>query len=446
MKNSFPTKRYPRMWLERLRHNLGGCPALMSVRLGTKKRARRATLCTNDANLRKNNIAVLQGTSSQRYGRSVFDCGGVRSIDFDGNEEAGIDGNEIAKMFFKVNPHMAWSFRTIGARGPNVWFITHGECPTKTKLYNASGVAVADFQSGPGYQILQGRHPSGVPYRIQVDTPAFEIDVTSLMWIDGRRLVDHIKYHKEGGVPFRREKTQELPETVLAPEEHSRPQIKGKAPDVALKLVAKYLPTAPHQTDANHWALSGDLLAQGIKLSVVEALAVGRHYYDLSDPNYLNGQSREAYAREFQHRHSLRKFAPSTGDGTLTKALERTASEKPPHDVLEAFPEDKRIHVVATLCRELARESANKRFFLGHRTITKLTKCSLAKATATLRDLEAIGLIVKIKTGNIRSEMLRGKIRAGGRASEFLYLGAIEPLRQLRACAQTKRSSKPILR
>ncbi len=49
----------------------------------------------------------------------------------------------------------------------------------------------------------------------------------------------------------------------------------------------------------------------------------------------------------------------------------------------------------------------------------------MAKATATLRDLEAIGLIVKIKTGNIRSEMLRGKIRAGGRASEFLYLGAI---------------------
>jgi len=63
-----------------------------------------------------------------------------------------------------------------------------------------------------------------------------------------------------------------------------------------------------------------------------------------------------------------------------------------------------------------------------------------------LRDLEAIGLIVKIKTGNIRSEMLRGKIRAGGRASEFLYLGAIEPLRQLKAFAQTKRGAKPILR
>ena len=62
------------------------------------------------------------------------------------------------------------------------------------------------ISSGPGYQILQGRHPSGVPYRIQVDAPAFEIDVTSLMWIDGRRLVDHIKYHKEGGTPFRRER------------------------------------------------------------------------------------------------------------------------------------------------------------------------------------------------------------------------------------------------
>ncbi len=163
MKNSFPTKRYPRMWLERLRHNLGGCPALMSVRLGTKKRARRATLCTNDANLRKNNIAVLQGTSSQRYGRSVFDCGGVRSIDFDGNEEAGIDGNEIAKMFFNVNPHMAWSFRTIGARGQ-----TSGSLPManarRKPSYTMQMCRRCRFQSGPGYQILQGRHQ--VAFRI----------------------------------------------------------------------------------------------------------------------------------------------------------------------------------------------------------------------------------------------------------------------------------------
>ena len=153
---------------------------------------------------------------------------------------------------------------------------------------------------------IEGRHPSGVPYRIQVDAPALEIDVTSLMWIDGRRLFDHIKYYKEDGKPCCREKTKKSPETLLAPEKRDRPQIKGKAPDATLKLVAKYLPTAPHQTDANHWALSGDLLAQGIKLSVVEALAVGRHYYDLSEPNYRNGQPREAYAREFQHRHSLR--------------------------------------------------------------------------------------------------------------------------------------------
>ena len=98
----------------------------------------------------------------------VFDCGGVRSLDFDGNEETGIDGNEIAKMFLDSNPQMAQSFRTIGARGPNVWFITHGPCPSKTWLFDANGIKVADFQAGPGYQIVQGRHPSGVPYRVLV--------------------------------------------------------------------------------------------------------------------------------------------------------------------------------------------------------------------------------------------------------------------------------------
>ncbi|MEC7201622.1 MAG: hypothetical protein VXW84_13355, partial [Verrucomicrobiota bacterium] len=147
----------------------------MSVRLGKKGRGRREELCTNDAYLRKCNIAVLQGTSSQKYGRSVFDCGGVRSLVFYGYEETRSEGKEKAQM--------AQSFRTIGARGPNVWFITHGPCPSKTWLFDANGVKVADFQAGPGYQIVQGRHPSGVPYRVLVDAPALEIDVSSLIWI-----------------------------------------------------------------------------------------------------------------------------------------------------------------------------------------------------------------------------------------------------------------------
>ena len=400
----------------------------MSVRLGKKGRGRREELCTNDAYLRKCNVAVLQGTSSQKYGRSVFDCGGVRSLDFDGNEETGIDGNEIAKMFLDSNPQMAQSFRTIGARGPNVWFITHGPCPSKTWLFDANGIKVADFQAGPGYQIVQGRHPSGVPYRVLVDAPALEIDVSSLIWIDGQRLVDHIRYHKEGKPRFRRDEPQEASETLIAPIEYQSTETRGNAPEAALELVAKYLPTAPHQTDANHWALSGELLAQSIELSAAAALAIGRHYFDLSNPQFLNGQSREAYAREFQHRHSLRKFAPGTGDGTLTKALIRTTSETPPSLVLEAFPYDKHLHLVGTLCRELARASANKRFFLGRRTVEELVDCSGNKAKALLRDLEAIGLIVKTRNGGIRSVMVAGKIRPDRRASEFLYLHTIEPL------------------
>ena len=193
-------------------------------------------------------------------------------------------------------------------------------------------------------------------------------------------------------------------------------------------MVAKYLPTAPHQTDANHWALSGELLAQSIELPAAAALAIGRHYFDLSNPQFLNGQSRETYAREFQHRHSLRKFAPGTGDGTFTKALIRTTSETPPSLVLEAFPYDKHLHLVGTLCRELARASANKRFFLGRRTVEELVDCSGNKAKALLRDLEAIGLIVKTRNGGIRSVMVAGKIRPDRRASEFLYLHTIEPL------------------
>ena len=69
-----------------------------------------------------------------------------------------------------------------------------------------------------------------------------------------------------------------------------------------------------------------------------------------------------------------------------------------------------------------------KRFFLGRRTVEELVDCSGNKAKALLRDLEAIGLIVKTRNGGIRSVMVAGKIRPDRRASEFLYLPTIEPL------------------
>jgi len=102
--------------------------------------------------------------------------------------------------------------------------------------------------------------------------------------------------------------------------------------------------------------------------------------------------------------------------------------EAPPSLVLEAFPDDLEMGKVGTLCRELARASANKRFFLSLRTIGELVDCSSNKATAILRYLEAIGLIVKTRNGDYGSRMVAGKILRPLRASEFLYLADIEPL------------------
>ena len=115
----------------------------MSVRLGTKGRGRREELCTNDAYL--HNVIVGAQGISQKYGRSVFDCGGG-PLDFDGNEETFIDGNEIA-MFLDSNPQMAQSFRTIW---PGVKM--SGLSPTahvRAKLgYSSNGINSEYFQSG----------------------------------------------------------------------------------------------------------------------------------------------------------------------------------------------------------------------------------------------------------------------------------------------------------
>ena len=369
----------------------------MALRYGTKKRTQAWAECRNDERLKKGNVAVIQGDTYEHPTRGTrIDCYGVCSIDFDGNAEKGISGETIAKRFFELNPQFKWSFRTGGARGFNVWFRITGKCPRSFILKDEEGNPFGEFRATGNYTVAQGKHPSGVHYRTIVDLPAITItDFSTVKWVDGEPLC------KKG--------TQEYSKTYKRREE-----LGGRLHLVA-PLVCENLPSAPHQTDKLHWNLIGEILGAGYQLTLPERLDIGRSWFDLSDKNYLREEiDRDGYAKEFANRFQKRKYAKGGGSEAFENALDRAHQFDPPSVAVKCFPHSSRIQLIASLCRELARDSANNRFFLSVRKICEVIQSGTPKlGSQVLKDLETIGLIACV---NRPQKGVR-------KAKEYLYLG-----------------------
>lgn len=383
--------------MARLRSNLGGHPALMALRYGSKARTQAWAECRSDERLAKSNIAVIQGGVYQHPTRGTkIDCGGVCSIDLDGNEEHGITAESVAEQLFELNPHLGWSFRTAGKRGFNVWVRIGSNIPNGFNLYTADGTKVGEFRATGNYTVAAGKHPDGPMYRTIIDLPAHEIpSLSALKWIDGR--------------PFCKKGTQVLHIDV---KKDLRP-LNG-AIELVQPLVHEHLPKAPHQTCKLHFALAGAILGAGYRLNRGECLEVGRNWFDLADPKHLRiKNSREHYAKEFADRYAKRKYPKGVGSELFDNAVERAHQLDPPQVSADSFPHDTRRQLIASLCRELARDSENKRFFLSVRNIQTLLESGTPKlGSAILKDLEAIGVIACV------DRPPRGTRKANG----FLYL------------------------
>lgn len=105
---------------------------------------------------------------------------------------------------------------------------------------------------------------------------------------------------------------------------------------------------------------------------------------------------------------------PATlGSVAFDKAVERANQLDAPQVTTDCFPHDPRVQFIGCLCRELARDSANKRFFLSVRKIQELLEGGTPKlGTRILKDLEAIGLIACVSPSSLKHR----------RAKQFIYL------------------------
>lgn len=386
-----------RLHLDRLRSNLGGQPALMPLTYGSKKRKKHWAECRSDERLKTKNVAVIQGGTYEHPTRGTrIDCRGVCSFDFDGNTENGISAEEVAEQFFLLNPPFRWSFRTGADRGFNVWCRVRDDIPRGFNLSDQNGNKVGEFRATGNYTVAQGKHPSGLQYRTIVDLPAITItDLSTVKWVNGE--------------PFSKKGTQEY--TLMYKEKEC---LAGRL-HLITPLIASHLPSAPHQTNQHHWNLIGEILGAGYLLTLPEIMEIGRSWFDLADKKHLRTEiDREGYAKEFADRFSKRKYPKGGGSEAFDQALQRANEYDSPSVSAQCFPHDPRIQLIASLCRELARDSASNRFFLSVRKICEVIQSGTPKlGSQVLKDLETIGLIACV---NRPQKGVR-------KAKEYLYLG-----------------------
>ena len=188
----------------RLRALLGQDVVLLPIEPGKKSPAIKSWQTTriekmSDAaylgRLRKGSIGVLLGEPSN----------GLCSID--------IDHDEDVETFVGLNPKLAKTLQSRGARGRNFWIRVEGNYPDLTSVTFEGEMDEAgkpkkwgEWRSTGGQTVIHGKHPSGCEYQILNESPPVEIAFGSIAWPAGLNLAWDFGLYQElvrkQGQPF----------------------------------------------------------------------------------------------------------------------------------------------------------------------------------------------------------------------------------------------------
>ena len=168
--------------VERIRALFGDGVVLLSVAKRKKNPAlhgwEKLTLAAMDnprylETLETGNIGVLLGEAS----------GGLCALDFDRQEDAD--------TFLALNPALAGSFRSCGARGCQVWIRAQGVYPAsgdaKMDDGTTKGLKVCEWRANGRQSIVWGTHPDGMEYRWLVDAEPLPFHFQRIVWPPGWR-------------------------------------------------------------------------------------------------------------------------------------------------------------------------------------------------------------------------------------------------------------------
>lgn len=101
---------------------------------------------------------------------------GLCAIDF--------DTDTYIEAFLQLNPHLAGTLQTFGARGRVFWVRFTGDYPRSTTAFKTvDGEAIGEFRSNGSQSIIWGIHPvTREAYRYVVKAPPVTVEFSSIKW------------------------------------------------------------------------------------------------------------------------------------------------------------------------------------------------------------------------------------------------------------------------
>lgn len=405
---SNPVNNEPRPSVNDLRTLLGADVVMVPVPSGTKRPVMKGwteltlSAMSDPAHLRKlehGNVGVLMGQPSA--GLCSIDC----------------DSEDFLQAVLQVNCCLENSLVTCGQRGGNIWIRCQGQYPDRVAhLKDTRGNQLGEFRSTGGQTIVCGIHPSGQPYRMVHRAPPVRTRYSQIRWPPG--VIPPIL--ASGCLQRETERFTERTEPTERAEEVENFEVffaRWRREKEA--LLKTCIPCDVHQNHAQLFRF-----ARLIKGTEGE---YGRRFRDEELQRFFDvwiGHSkrflrprhyREDYLIEFLD--GLDRVKNCLEENPLVKAWQRTKTAEVPA-VSRQF-QNPDLRLVVGLCRELQREAGAAPFYLGCRSIAKLSDDRVSHTTASqwLRHLVRVGILRVAEKGGPETN----------KATRFYYAGSEIP-------------------
>ena len=320
------------------------------------------------AKLAAGNIGVALGEVS----------GGLCAID--------LDDDELVQPFLTLNPHLAGTLQTHGARGRVFWLRFNGDYPQRTlKLKTHASAEVGEFRSNGSQSIVWGIHPATQrPYQFVVKQPAVAVEFSAITWPTSIFNPPTLQRDRE---------TDVINSVSLSLCLSASLSLCLSVKSVA-EAVEMSLPSREHQNNAALFKLARALMAVeagGKPLSLAEKRDAFAQWYEAAASRQLlrEGQTRDDYLVEFMN--ATQKAKTPLGESPAEQAWKRAQSEPLPPEA--SVFESKEGKLLVALCWQLHLRFKGEPWFLATRTVARLTGRTHTTAATWLSALCELAVI-----------------------------------------------------
>lgn len=339
------------------------------------------------------------------------------------------DSDERLASFIALNPRLAGTLRTRGARGGNVWIRLVGEYPASAKLKQA-GAEVGEWRAEKNQTIVSGTHPSGVEYRFEVEARPVEVSFDDIVWPEG--VITPKNREKSGELGSVHSNTvthvtQSLshPDTQLTHVVFSPPASSTSS----LFDISPFIPSARGQSDDAIWSMARQLRSwerdNGRRATTEEIEGLFPPWWDGSEAHVDPVLGYVGYGDKWLR--AAETAVVPLDESFLSFAFKRALSEPRPPEANRLFlgrPMPEKMQLLIAFLFQMQRITGKKAFHVGSRDIAPYLETPFTTIHSWLSRLcrpGSVNMLKEIRKG------FRGKDGKAGRTTEYIFLPLVKP-------------------